>query len=127
MRRDDPDLPLATIDGHTLHQVSPGASGPPPRDAPSRESRTSAWSNTLKIRLSIDRFEGDRKQIAVLLTDDGEQINWPKKLLPRGTKAGDILTLILDRDAEATRQVAEQTRKVQDELKETDKGGDIKL
>ena len=90
-------------------------------------SPTFTWGSTMKIRLSIDRFEGDRKQIAVLLTDDGEQINWPKKLLPRGTKAGDILTLILDRDAEATRQVAEQTRKVQDELKETDKGGDIKL
>jgi hypothetical protein len=81
----------------------------------------------LRIRLSIDRFEGDRKQIAVLLMEDGEQINWPKKLLPRGAKAGDVLTLSFDRDTEATRQVAEQTRKVQDELKETDKGGDIKL
>jgi hypothetical protein len=92
-----------------------------------RLSQTFTWGSTLKIRLSIDRFEGDRKQIAVLLADDGEQINWPKKLLPRAAKAGDILTLSLERDVEATRQVAEQTRKVQDELKETDKGGDVKL
>ena len=58
----------------------------------------------LKLRLSIDRFEGDKKQIAVLLTDDGTQINFPKTLLPKGVKAGDILSLTIERDAEATRQ-----------------------
>jgi hypothetical protein len=36
----------------------------------------------MTIRLSIDRFEGDRKQIAVLLADDGTPINFPKALLP---------------------------------------------
>jgi hypothetical protein len=41
------------------------------------------------LRLSIDRFEGDRKQIAVLLTEDGRPINFPKALLPKGAKAGD--------------------------------------
>jgi hypothetical protein len=29
------------------------------------------------IRLSIDRFEGDRKQTAVLLTDDGSRSTSP--------------------------------------------------
>ncbi len=81
----------------------------------------------MNIRLSIDRYEGDRKQIAVLLTDDGDQINWPKRLLPKGAKPGDILAVTLERDAEATRQVAEQTRAVQQELKKTDPGDDIKL
>jgi len=81
----------------------------------------------MKIRLSIDRFEGDRKQIAVLLTDDGEQINWPKKLLPRGTKAGDILAFEIERDLEATKQVSEQTRQIQEELKHRDPGEDLKL
>jgi hypothetical protein len=46
------------------------------------------------IRLSIDRFEGDKKRIAVLLTDDGTQIDFPKVLLPKGAKAGDLLALI---------------------------------
>ena len=81
----------------------------------------------MKFRLSIDRFEGDKKQIAVLLADDGDQINFPKGLLPKGVKAGDILSLTIERDAEATRQVAEETRAVQEDLKKTDPGGDIKL
>src|SRR5215813_11551798 len=34
----------------------------------------------MTLRLSIDRFEGDRKQTAVLLTDDGTPINFPKGL-----------------------------------------------
>jgi hypothetical protein len=81
----------------------------------------------LKLSLSIDRFEGDRKQTAVLLTDGGDQINWPRKLLPKGAKADDVLSLEIERDLEATRQVTEQTRKVQEDLKKTDPGGDIKL
>ena len=81
----------------------------------------------MTIRLSIDRFEGDKKQLAVLLTDDGAQVNFPKALLPKGVKAGDILSLTFEKDAEATRDVARQTRAVQDDLKKTDPGGDVKL
>ena len=81
----------------------------------------------MKSRLSIDRFEGDKKQVAVLLTDDGTQVNFPRALLPKGVKAGDMLSLSIERDAEATRQVARDTRAVQDDLKKTDPGGDIKL
>ena len=81
----------------------------------------------LNFHLTIDRFEGRNKSIAVLLTEDGDQINFPKKLLPKGVKAGDILSFSIDTDADATRQVAEQTRAAQDELKKTDPGGDIKL
>jgi hypothetical protein len=69
------------------------------------------------IRLSIDRFERDKKQIAVLLTEDGTAINFPKALLPKGVKAGDILTLQIERDAEATRELTDKTRMVQDQLK----------
>jgi hypothetical protein len=79
------------------------------------------------IHLSIDRFEGDKKQIAVLLADDGTAISFPKDLLPKGVKAGDILTLQTERDVEATRKVAADNRKVQDQLKKTDPGGDIRL
>jgi hypothetical protein len=83
--------------------------------------------SVLNLHLTIDRFEGRNKSIAVLVTDDGEQINFPEKLLPKGVKPGDILSVCIDTDAEATRQVAEQSRAVQDELKKTDPGGDIKL
>jgi Protein of unknown function (DUF3006) len=80
----------------------------------------------LTIRLTIDRFEGDKKQVAVLLTDDSEQINLPKGLLPKGSKAGDIFSLTIERDTVATGKVADQTRVVQADLKKTDPGGDIK-
>jgi hypothetical protein len=72
---------------------------------------------TLTIRLSIDRFEGNKKQIVVLLTDDGATINFPKVLLPRGSKPGDVLTLSIERDTTATRHLAHDTNRVQDDLK----------
>jgi hypothetical protein len=81
----------------------------------------------LIIRLSIDRFEGAKKQIAVLLTDDGTQISFPRALLPKGSKSGDILTFSIEKDNEATKKVAQDTRAVQDDLKRTDPGGDINL
>jgi hypothetical protein len=81
----------------------------------------------VSTRLSLDRFEGKGKQIAVLLTDDGEALNFPKSLLPPGTKPGDVLTLTLERDDLASKQLAEETRQVQDRLAQRDPGGDIKL
>jgi hypothetical protein len=81
----------------------------------------------VSTRLSLDRFEGKGKQIAVLLTDDGESLNFPKSLLPSGTKPGDVLTLTLERDDLASKQLAEETRQVQDKLAQRDPGGDIKL
>ena len=81
----------------------------------------------MTIRLSLDRFEGDRKQIAVLVTDDGDPINFPKALLPRGSKPGDILVFDIERDTAATSRVADATKRVQDDLKKRDPGGDIRL
>ena len=81
----------------------------------------------MRVCLTIDRFEGSRKKVAVLLTDDGDQIDVPKKLLPKGSKAGDILSVTFEKDKDATRQVAEETRQLQEDLGKTDPGGDLKL
>jgi hypothetical protein len=81
----------------------------------------------VSMRLSLDRFEGKSKEIAVLVNDEGEIVNLPKSLLPPSTNVGDVLTLTLERDAAASRQVAQETRRVQDKLSERDPGGDIKL
>jgi hypothetical protein len=81
----------------------------------------------MTIRLSIDRFEGERKQTAVLLADDGTPINLPKALLPKGARPGDVLTVQIERDTEATKRVADATRRVQDDLKKRDPGGDLRL
>jgi hypothetical protein len=82
---------------------------------------------SVHLILSLDRFEGNGKQVAVLLTDGGLAINFPRSLLPPGVKPGDVLNLSLEYDAEATRKLAEQTRTVQDKLSRRDPGGDIQL
>jgi hypothetical protein len=82
---------------------------------------------SVRLSLSVDRFEGKNKSIAVLLTDEGTAINLPRSLLPTGVKPGDVLTMSLDYDAEATRKLADETRGVQDKLSQSDPGGDIRL
>lgn len=52
------------------------------------------------IKAVIDRFEGSK---AILLFDDTEdQVVWPKDKLPETVAEGDILTVQLEIDAEAT-------------------------
>lgn len=77
--------------------------------------------------LSVDRFEGPGQSIAVLATEDGRTIDVPRDLLPPNVKPGDVLSATFERDDEATAKLAEETRKIQDELRETDPGGDIQL
>ena len=81
----------------------------------------------MSIRLSIDRFEGKKKETAVLVTDDGRSILFPRDLLPRGAKAGELLTMTLERDVEGTAELARKAKAVRDDLARTDPGGDIQL
>ncbi len=82
---------------------------------------------SVRLSLSVDRFEGKGQPIAILLTDDGAAIQMPGALLPPGVKPGDVLTLTIERDAEATRKLADETRRVQGKLSQGDPGGDIRL
>ncbi len=81
----------------------------------------------MTIKLSIDRFEGRRKALAVLVTDDGRSIVFPRDLLPEGAKAGERIAMDLSRDPEGTAEVARQARSIRDDLGQTDPGGDIRL
>jgi len=81
----------------------------------------------MTIRLSIDRFEGPRRSIAVLLLEDGRTILIPRDLLPRGARAGEVLAMDLARDQKASAEVARQARQIREELDKTDPGGDIRL
>ncbi len=81
----------------------------------------------MSIRLSLDRFEGKGKQVAVLVADDGATLNIPKSLLPSGAKPGDVLSFSLELDPGATAKLAQETRRLQDDLSKRDPGGDIKL
>jgi hypothetical protein len=77
--------------------------------------------------LSIDRFEGAKKEIAVLVTDDSVSINIPRQLLPKDARAGDVVSLTIERNPEATAEVASKTKKVQADLAKGDDGKDIQL
>ena len=81
----------------------------------------------MTTRLSLDRFEGKNKSIAVLLADDDTVLNVPKAFLPKGARAGDVLVLTIERDTEETAKLASQTRQIQEELKAKDPGGDLSL
>lgn len=80
-----------------------------------------------RYSLTIDRFEGPTKSIAVMLTDDGESFNLPKSILPPTAQPGDVLTMSLELDPEQTQAVADETRRIQAELKKRDPGGDLEL
>jgi hypothetical protein len=77
--------------------------------------------------LSIDRYEGSKKEIAVLVADDGRSFDLPRWLLPKGAKAGDVVSLSIDRDPGATAQLVAKTKKVQADLAKGDDGKDIQL
>ncbi len=81
----------------------------------------------MKMQLSIDRFEGVKKEIAVLMTEDGRSLTVPRDLLPKGAKAGEILAMTWERDPKATAELGKKARAVRDDLAQTDPGGDIKL
>ena len=81
----------------------------------------------MTIRLSIDRFEGRRKATAVLVTEDGRSILFPRDLLPRGSRAGEMLSMDLERDLEGTAEVARKAKALREDLDRTDPGGDIQL
>ena len=79
-------------------------------------------------RLSLDRFEGKDKSIAVLLTEDGDA-DQRSQGAPAPRRQGRRRP---DADASSVTprpraKLAEETRAVQEDLKTTDPGGDIKL
>jgi hypothetical protein len=78
----------------------------------------------MKTTLSFDRCEG---RLAVLLTDEGQQIDFPKELLPKEARPGDMLSFAIDVDREATEALKKDTKELQDRLKKTDSGKDIEL
>ena len=75
-------------------------------------------------RFTIDRFEA---QWAVLETPEGKTINYPRNLLPKGAKEGDVFDLKIDISKEATEERKTNIQGRVDDLKKKDNGGDIQL
>jgi hypothetical protein len=101
--------------------------GQAPAQRPRFEILPGGGNHAMTTSLSIDRFEGAKKEIAVFVTDDGRSFNLPRWLLPKDAKAGDVVTLTIERDAKATAKVAAQTKSVQADLAKGDDGKDIQL
>jgi hypothetical protein len=59
------------------------------------------------MRATIDRIEGT---LAVLIAEEDESVRFtlPLSLLPAGCREGDILTIGIDRDSQATADVKER-------------------
>ena len=75
-------------------------------------------------RFTIDRFEA---QWAVLETPNGKTINYPRNLLPKGAKEGDVFDLNIDMNQKASEERKTNIKGIVDDLKKKDKGGDIQL
>jgi hypothetical protein len=81
----------------------------------------------MKWKLSIDRFDGIHKELAVLLTEDGRSFVFPRDLLPPGSRAGELLSIEIERDLAGTAELRRQAQKIREDLDQTDPGGDIAL
>lgn len=88
-----------------------------------------------KLMWIIDRFEGDW---AVIEPDGGVTFDIPRRLLPNGSREGDVLwvegerrqdeaTWRLERDVEETGRRRERAQRQLEQLKKRDPGGDIRL
>jgi len=68
------------------------------------------------MKVTIDRIEGT---VAVLVSreDESVRVNVPVSLLPPGSREGDILTIRIERDREATEAAQERVSGLIEKLK----------
>jgi hypothetical protein len=68
------------------------------------------------MKVTIDRIEGT---VAVLVSreDESVRVNVPVSLLPSGSREGDILTIGIERDREATEAAQERVSGLIEKLK----------
>jgi hypothetical protein len=84
---------------------------------------------------AVDRLEGG---IAVLVSDAGETVEWPRVELPSGLREGSVLRVRLGPqnrpdwssaviDKEEQKRRLKESKRMLDEMKRSDPGGDIRL
>lgn len=84
---------------------------------------------------AVDRFSGG---IAVLVSDDGQTVEMPRAELPKGLHEGSVLRVgfglaskpdwssaVIDKEEEHRRR--NEAKRILDEMKQSDPGGDITL
>ncbi len=71
----------------------------------------------MRITITVDRFENDK---AVLKTENGQTINWPKDKLPKEAKEGSNYNFLIARDPETEDEKKELAKNVLNELLQTE-------
>ena len=71
----------------------------------------------MNIKLTIDRIEGDE---AVLKTEDGQSVVWPKNKLPDGARESMALNFNILSDAETEKDKKELAKEILNEILDTD-------
>jgi len=68
------------------------------------------------MKAAVDRIEGG---VAVLVPcdDETQRLRLPVSVLPPGCREGDIVTIVIEPDREATREAKERTASEIDRLK----------
>lgn len=67
----------------------------------------------MNIKITIDRFENDK---AVLKTDDGDTIVWPKNKLPENAREGAVLNFNILTDAETEKDKRDLAKEILNEI-----------
>ncbi len=70
----------------------------------------------MNIKITIDRVENDK---AVLQTEDGQSIIWPKDKLPEGAREGTALNFNILNDAEAEKDKKKLAKEILNEILNT--------
>ncbi|MFH1428034.1 MAG: DUF3006 domain-containing protein [Patescibacteria group bacterium] len=67
----------------------------------------------MTIKIVIDRFENDK---AVLKTEDGQTIIWPKAKLPSDSKEGAVLNFIISSNQQTEDEKKEMAKNILNEI-----------
>lgn len=67
----------------------------------------------MKINLTIDRFEEEK---VVLISDEGEEIIWPKGSFPKDAKEGDVLAFAIRSDVEEKEEKKKLAKEILNEI-----------
>lgn len=65
------------------------------------------------IKATLDRFEGDK---AVLITESGDSIIWPKKSMPPETKEGEGLIIAITGDIQKDKDSQKLAKDILNEI-----------
>ena len=68
------------------------------------------------MRVQIDRFEDNGWAVLLLYPDGKRSFDAPRELLPAGASPGDVFEVRFEHDRAETERLAEENRRLMDEL-----------